>query len=208
MPKIYKEAKLNGLYQIQTLIIGASTGEEMARTFYEVAQFLEYKEDLNQWNILVKGIDKNKEVVLEGCNRLQGLSPFIDDPTEVSNYGSAIVQFLNRHLDKARSSLHLEQLDVMDFWRLKRNYSDADIIIANQVLGYVPKKDIRALMSFIDRNWPYSYLCIDDVPLTGGQCHEWKKPFDLYDYYFGMPTSERPPPRRWSTPARPWIMKV
>ncbi len=186
---IYEHARQTGQKKIHILAIGASTGEELARLYYEVADWLETRDTLANWDIQIQGLEKEEFVVQEGRERLSGRHPFVDHPAEwedlANHYGQDVVSFLNRHRDQARASMHLQKLDVMDFESLQKHLN-VDIILMNNVLRYLTDHEQHALLEFLDKEAPRSLIAVHGLPLSQPHLsHQWFHYID--DLSFALP---------------------
>ncbi len=150
-----------GKYSLHIAVLGASSGEELVRSFYEIHSFLLHQgEDVSMWRINIEGIDSDLNAVEEAERRLNGLSPFVWTPDNMfkdsaavqrdREYVTEMMQTLNSYANEVRDSIHIIRGDVSDKRSLDR-FQNADLLLVNNVMQYIPTREL--LLAEIDQ-WP------------------------------------------------------
>jgi len=149
---------------------GSSTGEEMARTFYEIVSALEYfRQDLDDWDIEIKGNEYYATVNDQAKARINNQAPFYsiyENNTQTrmeggGYYADNIMKVLRNYPKKfkdstlgffiQRSFVHLAPEDL----------KDADLVLLNNVLrNFTINRD--GLFKRLSDKTPHAVLAIGD----------------------------------------------
>lgn len=192
LPTLYERAivraQRNQRPHLKLVVMGASTGEDLARAFHEVISFLEQRgEDVKKWNIEIVGLEKNKAAVLEGQKRFMGDRSFTTYERDES-YTNAVISTLNRHAKKVQASLRLELTNILDPGQLA-SHRNADLIFVNNTLGHFEGQS-SAFLKHLDDQWPEAVITgtYPKTPLPGPIRHQSPQSLDK-KWFFLLPQS-------------------
>ncbi len=129
-----------GRKQIEVIILGASTGEELARAYHEIILALQDQhEDPRQWILRIQGWEIDAGTAAAAARRLAGEEPFVYDLPERADkaplhldYAQQCVKTLNSFLGVPGHSLEVHQADFQTA-HLDELYPETDLVIENQV---------------------------------------------------------------------------
>ncbi len=196
-------AGTKGPKTVKILVLGASTAEEMARVFYEVAGWLidhnekigKSPKDMAGWHINIVGLEGNMDVVEEGRIRLLGKSEFVylNDGEGALEYAKHVIDMLNQYADVAPSSTDLLNMNYTDLNVLK-DFSDVDLVIANTTFYLALRESLERALSYID-SWQHAWLAMTgdaEFLVNNARFHKIISPEagDGEDYLFGQPYNE------------------
>lgn len=213
-----ERAEKTGELRLHTLVLGASTGEELARAFHEIVTWLGEHgysvatdpEDKTGWQIIVSGIERDKATWSKGQSKLRGESPFFwtTEPDELAlsseDYALQVVGTLNRYRSVARRNLRLYHRDLRDS-SVARDFPDADLVIMNHTLYQLiqskeidSKDDLARLDQQLDASWPEAWITTNEGSrflLHLAVHHKFIdviQPPDFLPYTFGRPNATSP----------------
>lgn len=194
--------------EINVIVLGSSTGEEVARSYFEITKALiESGQNVRDWKIKINGYDYNEEVVEESRKRLTGKRGFrvesrLGDDLE---YSSELIRTLNRYRAEFAKSFEIQEKDILETEAIQAEMPRADIILLNHVLRNLNSDQNQKLFGNMDRLWPNAVLAIGDqerslpdssretehlyAKLDESYASEPKTDFNRTRYLFGLPAS-------------------
>ena len=156
--------------QLTLVSYGVSTGEEMARNYYEIGVVLGKKgQKIQDWDIQIVGLDKNSAILREAQARIDGQYPFYSIQSKDTaqpgdaDYAEAVVRFLNQNLSHARRSFIVRQGDIYEAGAMKKNIRAPDLVFINHVLRIVNDAgESETIIRSIEDTWPDSVIALGD----------------------------------------------
>ncbi len=150
--------------------IGSSTGEELARTFYEIVTALEVRgQDPQRWRIDIWGIEKNRGVVQEAKQRVATISGFYSRRNDEKDtiiggqrYSDRIMDKLHQYAEKFHESVKITPGDILNL--SSQFLRESDLVLLNHVLRlYEGSEGARQhLISRLSQDCPNAVIAIGD----------------------------------------------
>jgi len=152
--------------------VGASTGEEMARAFYEImAALTSHGQDPNNWDIVIRGIDASREIITEARRRINNQYPFNRSLIEQEQsrmkdgryYADHIIATLNKYPTKFRKSTKFIEKGILDV--TSEDLADVDLVLLNHVLRIYRKEIYKRweIVKKISEASPEAVIAIGDL---------------------------------------------
>jgi len=193
LPFLIDRAKLRGHdtnhFSLEVVVLGASTGEELARTYHEIIRdLIKRGEDLNSWSIRINGIENNNTVYAEAERRLQGVSPFEwgvgvgGSSVAAHQYANEILETLNSHSSNFSSSIRLYKKNINDQQFLKE-FSGSDLVLFNSVRQYMSSVEAENLFQVLD-TWENAVVMSSTVDFSRVK-FSWQKHLLKYQKFSG-----------------------
>ncbi len=149
--------------------LGASTGEELARLFYEIVVALETNgQNPNNWDIKIEGFDIDPQKVIGGWERILNHVPFFRairnrGQTSVDGryYADLIMEKLNQYPEKFKKSVGLDEENILE---IPPDYlSGTDLIVLNHILGDMDNHQAVLLLQQLSRKSPQAIMAVGDL---------------------------------------------
>lgn len=179
IPQMIERAQKEGRRSLRVLVLGASTGEELARSFHEMAEALQEKgfplaqnaSEPQGWTIYVDGVEKNNETAREAYLRIKGMKPFVwsvpydpkdwfhIDPDKNWQYAQKIMATLRQHPRMAQGNLRVYERNIQDEeFFADPKFSHYDLVLFNNIFHLIPKTEREDIGQFIHQQWPGAWL--------------------------------------------------
>ncbi len=177
LPRLLATQNLRAPGQIKVVDLGVSTGEVLARTYYEIFQHLIENTLKGTWKARMVGVDRDATVLAEARLRISGKHPFndisISGPTieKPTPYSAAVVDFLNSDPAAFQSSVQLEQLDITDHDSLDPVLDGVDLIMVNHVMEYLHPADVKPFLQHLYQKAPQAWLAMENEYSTPAEAH-------------------------------------